>query len=212
MSLIARGMTHIELPNWQFYDRNCHAARRIGLFAEVAVVNRFRARYRLARAFRGLDLDGYSMATRQGYEALTRVSLHWSAFETMLKALCVQGDRVPALVAKYPHAGCSDDVRRADPDGRFVRYVLENLDGETRLRGQLSHHLAGQDVPPTALAKAIRHIFLHGLLTPNARQVDPRNVQSICNKLSRGLVIIMDGEFAAAVSDLEEMLRPAGEF
>jgi hypothetical protein len=212
MTLVARGGVQIELPHWRFYDQNCHDAHRTGVFAAPALVNRFRARYRFARAFRGLDLDGYGESTRQGYEAIIRVSLHWSAFETMLKALCLRGDQVPDIVARYPHAACGDDVRRADPDGRFVRFLLEQLEPyETRLRGQLEAHLAGNEVPATALSKSIRHIFLHGLLTPNAKQVDPRNVQFICNRLARGLHIIMDGEFSRAVAALFELLLPPEE-
>ena len=78
------------------------------VFTSAADVNRFGARYRLASAFKGLNLGGYSDTTAQGYDALTRVTLAWSAFEALLKATGRTRHDIPALSA-------SMDFRSASP-------------------------------------------------------------------------------------------------
>ena len=72
------------------------------------------------------------------------------------------------------------------------------------VRSQVDSHLRGEDCPAPALAAAIRHIFLHGPLTPNAKEARPDDVKIICDRLSRALVTMMDREFSNRVADLVE--------
>jgi hypothetical protein len=46
------------------------------------------------------------------------------------------------------------------------------------------------------LASAIRHIFAHGWLSPNANQVNPNTVVEICDLLHQFLLSFMDIEFS----------------
>lgn len=188
-------------PLWTEYDSRCMVAASTGLFARVAIVNRFQARYRFARAFRGLDLEGYSLTTAAGYDALTKVSLHWSAFESACTALRIPPSDVPNVAAKYDNHQCLADLRRVDPDGRFFTFVHAHLERE-RHRAQIAEFLDGRDCSPIALGKAVRHIFLHGPLTPNASQVHPHAVKAMCDRLSRALMTIIDKEFSERVKDL----------
>jgi hypothetical protein len=50
------------------------------------------------------------------------------------------------------------------------------------------------------LASAIRHLFAHGWLTPNANQVDPVVATTICNDLCTFLLRVMDDEFGSRVA------------
>lgn len=188
-------------PLWAEYDRRCMVAATTALFARVAIVNRFQARYRFARAFRGLNLEGYSLTTAAGYDALTKVSLHWSAFESACAALRIPAVNIPKVAANYDNTQCLADLRRVDPEGRFFTFVREHLDGD-RHRAQIADFLDGEDCSPIALVKAVRHIFLHGPLTPNASQVHPHSVKAMCDRLSRALMVITDKEFSGRVKDL----------
>jgi hypothetical protein len=144
------------------------------------------------------------MSTTIGYTALTRVSLHWSAFESLLKAVRVRDSDVPKLAARYTYADCLKVVRAHDPEGRFFTFVLAHLSGPgaERLREQLTGYLRGGDCPSLPLAKSIRHIFFHGMLTPSAQDSRPQDVDAICTRLSRSLVTIKDREFSERVGQL----------
>jgi hypothetical protein len=165
------------------------------------MVNRFKARYRLARAFRGLDLEGFSRATQEGYSALTKVSLHWSAFEAMLLAFGL-GDDARSIARGYDFSRSVAAVRRYDPGDLYFTFVREMLDARSPLKRQLRQYLAGGPVTTFALAKALRHIYFHGHLTPNAREVAPGSVVAICNVLTDSLVFVMDEEFSSRADDL----------
>jgi len=52
------------------------------------------------------------------------------------------------------------------------------------------------------LTKAVRHIFFHGTLTPNARGSEASEVAIACMALAGGVVQVMDVEFSTAVDDL----------
>ncbi len=73
-------------PRWGTFLDHREKVIRSHVFTRLPHVFRFGARYHLARAFRGLDLDGYTLPIKQGYEALTRAALHYSAFEGLLQA------------------------------------------------------------------------------------------------------------------------------
>lgn len=72
----------------------------MGLTPDAGDVNRFGARFRLAKAFRGLNLEGYSSNTASGYDALTRVLLTWSAFEQFQHTMVLTPQQLPAVLGQ----------------------------------------------------------------------------------------------------------------
>ena len=199
MTLIAKAAPKFEPPRWSDYDKRATVAASTPAFAKAAVVNRFCARYRFARAFRGLVLEGYSSDTRQGYDALTKVSLHWSAFEQLLRAIKVTDAR--SIAARHDFAQCLSDMRAADPTNVFFQFVLSHLDSES-LKAPVGEYILGKSCSALALSKAVRHIFLHGPLTPNVSGLAPSVVSAVCDALSDALVTVMDFEFERNVADL----------
>ncbi len=168
-------------------------------------MNRFRARYRLARAFRGLHLEGYSDATTQGYDALAKVSLHWSAFEQLMKATRITSIR--DLENGYNFDACFDAIRRCDGDARFFKFVRVNLTNRA-LAANVDNFLVGRPCSALELVKAVRHIFFHGPLTPNVDGLSPHTVSGICDELSLAVVTVMDTEFLSRVEDLVNAYPP----
>lgn len=200
MIFLVRRPPEFSPPGWGEYGDRVNVAAQTSLFERAAVVNRFYARYRLARAFRGMTLEGYSAATTEGYNALTKVSLHWSAFEQLKRALRLQDSR--ELARKYEYSNYLGQIRLADPDGKFFNFVVEQLDADA-LKKPVGDFLKGESCNTLVLAKSVRHIFLHGPLTPNVKGLAPATVTSICDALSQSLTEIMDHEFSLRVQDLK---------
>lgn len=65
--------------------------------------------------------------------------------------------------------------------------------------------LQGQTCSCITLAKGVRHIFLHGLLSPGVQGSDPSVISEICDLLSECLFEIIDREFNAKAERLEAM-------
>jgi len=188
------------------YELHYQIAGCTQLFASAKTVNRFFARYRFARAFKGLELEGYSEDTTSGYNALTKVTLHWTAFEQLCRAIKVTDMR--AIGQRHSYGECLKSIREADPQNIFFRSVKFHITAPDQ-KSQLDAFINNGPCTSLTLAKSIRHIFLHGPLTPNVNGCSPHAVSTICHALCKSLVEIMDVEFVNAASGLEEMFNPS---
>jgi hypothetical protein len=61
---------------------------------------RFANRFRLATSFRGMDLEGFTPETTDGYGSLTRVLFTWTAFEGYAD---LANDPAPPYRTSLPH-------------------------------------------------------------------------------------------------------------
>lgn len=194
--------------NWKQYDRDVFyvGAGQFGFAADNGDVNRFAARFRAAACYRGVNLEGYSAATASGYSALCRVLFTWSAFESFLH-ICGLDQRTvgPTLDARGALVVIAD-IRRADRGNVFYRFIYDRVNA-THKR-ELDSFFNDDPCNAGYLASAIRHIFAHGWLTPNANQVDPDAVTTVCSTLCDFLIDVMDQEFGNRVADgLDDLYR-----
>ncbi len=190
-------------PKWEIYEQHYQIAGQTNLFAAAKTVNRFFARYRFARAFKGLDLEGYSDETTNGYNSLTKVTLHWTAFEQLCRAIKITNMRV--IGQRHSYDECLKSIREADPQNIFFKSVKFHITTPDQIN-QLDAFINNGACSSLTLAKSIRHIFLHGPLTPNINGCSPNAVSDICDALCKSLVEIMDIEFASRASELQQFL------
>ena len=167
------------------------------------MVNRFAARFRFALAFRSLELQGYSAETANGYSALTRASLFWTAFEQFKRALRIDDTR--EIVKLYPFDEHLAKIRALDSAPKFFRFLKNHLKVKTQ-EEEIQKFLKGESISPLVLAKSLRHIFLHGPLTPNAHGAIPSEVVLICELLCDYMLTVMDEEFDKRAKELFEEL------
>lgn len=187
--------------NWTQYDRDVYyvGAGQFGFVANNGDVNRFGARFRAAACYRGVNLEGYSPATTGGYSALCRVLFTWSAFESFMH-ICGLDQRTagPILDARGATAIIAE-VRRADAGSVFYRFIYDRVNAAHQR--ELDNFFNDDPFNAGYLASAIRHLFAHGWLTPNANQVAPDTVVTVCNTLCDFLIDVMDQEFGSRVAE-----------
>jgi hypothetical protein len=114
-------------PNWDIFNYFARIASPsyFNLFSSTGDINRFAARYRLAKCFRGMSLESFSESTANGYSALCRVLLVWSAFEYFLKAINIRQTDLADLLSSYNTKQWIDEIRMADVDEKFYRFIYE---------------------------------------------------------------------------------------
>ncbi len=181
------------------YDARATSAGRTGIFNIASVVNRFHARYKFARSFKGIQLEGYSASTVSGYSALMSASLHWTAFELFKQALHIKDTR--DLIELYPFDSHLSAIRACVSNKPFFNVIRGHLI-DRKQQAQIEAFANGASISPLVLGKALRHIFLHGSLTPNAAGASPSEVQIICEELCKYMVEVMDGEFEKRAKEL----------
>lgn len=124
MGLIARDPTLRNMPGG--YARFCelarsgHRAQAMRFDCSNGDVSRFAARFRVARSFSGISLDGYSDETVHGYDALFRVFLAWSAFERFLGILGEDPKTIMPRLRPYGPKRHLDAIRKLDRNRRFL--------------------------------------------------------------------------------------------
>ncbi|EHH1187385.1 hypothetical protein OTE47_004468 [Vibrio vulnificus] len=191
---------------WGNYDGfvNHHGYSRFNFEGTEGDVNRFGARFRLASSFKGLELEGYKEQTQNGYGALCRIFLCWSAYEVFLEIMGLKTSNTATMLSKYQPLKIANVIKSLDVNNKFYNFIYERVN--KKHKAELDLYFNSDPCNPQYLASAIRHIFAHGPLTPNANEVEPKVVVEICDSLSEFLLTVMDSEFSSVIEmELEIM-------
>jgi hypothetical protein len=167
--------------------------------ATAADLNRFAARYRAARSFGEATFGALSHDTGSCYSALCRFTLAFSAFECLERALGEHAELLRAVTREVRSRENVELVRELDQELRILEFVYDRLDEKRgkKLRAGLEAFVSHEDYDPLVVARALRHIFVHGLLTPNVSKGHPRNLTRLCDHLSEFLLDTAGRAFSA---------------
>lgn len=172
---------------------------QLGFVGSAGDLNRFWSRYRLAKSFQSISLDSYTAETTEGYSALFRVFLAYSAFEQLLDCCGLNLPGVEPLLPPYKPSECEEAIRKVEHYDSFLGVVMKHLDRVAH-RTQLENFLSGKPCNVLYVAAGIRHIFAHGKLTPNSGAGFTAPAQQISTILCEFLFHVMDGEFSGRLS------------
>lgn len=183
--------------------KNGHSSKNMGFQATNGHVTVFANRMRVARSFRGIQLDGYSPATTLGYNAFFQVFLTHSALECyaqLIGADPAYGLPIADAIQRYAPEPVIQTLLHNDPDGRMCSFVSRKLKAKT-LQKIIQACQRGESTNVAGLSAAIRHIFAHGELTAHANRVNPRRAHVICLAISDFLLDFMDREFTRQIDE-----------
>jgi hypothetical protein len=173
--------------------------------SNFSTLSQWSARFRFAKSFKGLDLgEAYKTEdTPRSYASITRIFLVYSAFETYCNALNIRcGDeaQVRFLQDNLLRETTLSEIRKADPDNKLFIFLASHLN---RNNTQIMNNLIKGEVSNiniSFLAKSIRHIFAHGVLTGNAGGLSAKRLEKIAKLISNFLLECMDKDFESRVA------------
>jgi hypothetical protein len=179
-----------------------HNLESIGFSSKVSVgdINRFNSRVKLARNFRGIDLEGYNPETISGYDGFFQVFLTHSALERFLKINSLNLHELETWIAPYHPEKVIQEFVDKDPAKLLYKFLYKHLDKE-RQKTKLSDCRNFKNKNLAYISASIRHIFAHGHLCANSNKIKPENVNMICVLLSDFLIDFMDAEFTKKIED-----------
>ena len=175
------------------------------LTSNFPILSQWSARFRFARSFKGLDLgEAYKTEdTPLGYVSIMRVFLVYSAFETYCKALncqCGNEDQVRFLQENSLGEKTLLEIRKLDSGNKLLTFLASHLN---RNNSQIMNNFINGEVASiniSFLAKSIRHVFAHGVLTGNAGGLSAKRFEKIAKLISDFLLACMDDDFERRVA------------
>jgi|GEM_PF-899107 len=175
------------------------------LTSNFPILSQWSARFRFAKSFKGLDLgEAYKTEdTPSGYVSIMRVFLVYSAFETYCKALncqCGNEDQVRFLQENSLGEKTLLEIRKLDSGNKLLTFLASHLN---RNNSQIMNNFINGEVASiniSFLAKSIRHVFAHGVLTGNAGGLSAKRFEKIAKLISDFLLACMDDDFERRVA------------
>lgn len=187
---------------WRRENEPLHLPERIS----NTELNRFAARYRLARAFNGIDADGYAKDTIEAYGALLKVFLAYSALEQFHKAVKPVNPR-QRLHDRWASLAVSPAASLRESDA-ILQFLIKTVRHD-RLRDRLIDFQRGNHDNVLIVAMALRHAVAHGFMSVHPEGTSPRVSKTFCQQLSRMLLSISDQAFIELLESLSIDFGPA---
>lgn len=192
--------------SWNSYDSYISAFGFDGYEfpCKIGDVNRFGARFRVAVSFKEIVLEEYGSETSDGYSALCKVFLAWSAFEAFMNVFDITQKSATSVVNSSSATSVVSNIRTLDENDSFYKFIYERVNSAHQK--QLDEYFTSNPCNALYLASAIRHLFAHGPLTPNANKVRPSVVCEICQLLFEFLIHVMDSAFTKHIKKMNKIL------
>ena len=169
-------------------------------------LNRFAARYRLARAFNGIDADGYNKDTVNAYGALMRTFLAYSALEQFHKAVPPVSGRLH-LSDRWADQANSQVTSLKGSDA-IIQYLIQSV-SHKKLRDKLIAFQRGEHENALIVATALRHAVAHGFMSVHPEGTSAKISQMFCNQMTNMLLSISDHAFIELLESLDIDFGPA---
>ncbi len=164
--------------------------------ADFAAFSRYRARYKLAHGLDSITVEGIAQATEESYFVALRVTLAYTALESLETALSDgPGTQVqnPKLLTRLLH----------ERNSEMCQALLESIDPRTHAneREKFQKLLSGESKNLRSAAYAIRNLMAHGVLTANRLGLDKsRARRQLLNDLADCVLTAADARFTKHVS------------
>lgn len=209
MSFIVRDPSLHNMPKGYAAFRDLtssgRSAQSIGFRKDIGHVSRFASRFRVAKSFDGIQLQGYTVPTVRGYNALFKVFLAYTAYDLF------KGIAPEALIAErakdYPVKALMTEIRKRDRSIQWIKFLKDHA--TVKWRNKLGDIMSGQSDDIFDLAAAARHIFAHGHLTAHPGGVDASEPVIICDILFDFLMKFMDNEFDRIITEFKNETKEA---
>jgi hypothetical protein len=169
---------------------------------DFATINRFIARYRLARSFQGLHLDDYSKKIINGYNGIFHVYLAFSAFECLLNGIKLTGVEMNWDKTEHNHkftdAMLANKIRL---NTQLLRLLVENLDAKKLINKVIDfQNSLSSDVAP--VVKGIRNLVAHGELSATGAVAGSQKHTNALHELATLVLDDSDKIFTGFVSKI----------
>lgn len=183
----------------RFCELNKVSDKAIPSHINLAEINRFAARYRLASGFESLNVRGFRQdSTIKGYSATLKVFLAYTALEQLHKASKISAKQHLHERFEESLPNLAEKLRETS---KILTFLSEQLQSQT-LRQKLQEFIEEKHDICLYVATGLRHAFSHGFLSVHANNTMPKQTILFCENLSNMLIDLADREFSKITESL----------
>lgn len=199
-----------NLPGWDEFCKLAKAENSNALMnrvfgnsnAKIGDVTRLNARYRLAKDVKSIEYETLELRTAEGYTALMKAFLACNALESYMKLIghnsVLQGSKV--LFSDVELDKLAKEIGILDKKRLFFGFIQKKADAKSKnLKEILNAYVECKPYNPISLLVGIRHIFAHGILTPNASKDNVSVIIKIAYLLASNALNKIASEFALRI-------------
>jgi hypothetical protein len=176
-----------------------HSSRQMGLKGAEGDVSRWNSRVKVARNFRGIQIESCSDRTLRGYNGFFQVFLTHSALERYLPIINIDVNELEDVLKPHGPEKVVEQFFDQDRRGRLFEFLDRWVN--PRLRASLRACREGTCCNVFYLSASVRHIFAHGHLAANSYGMNPDHVAAACGTISDFLLDFMEADFTLRVRD-----------
>lgn len=186
-----------NLPS--YYDEYVTRAKTTKKSYALPLLNTFAYRYRLAESFQGIIAPEVGR-TLSGYNALTKVFLAYTAYETIVKA-----SRSLRVRNVYAHElNVIFDVLLAQRlrENTKLRDYLTSYKSDSGLKTKIQNFFDGSTHDVVCVAYALRNIYAHGDLTASSVGTETIAKRKLFTDLANAILDYCDDRFSDCLDKL----------
>ena len=144
-------------------------AKKISDKQVKSCLNRYTYRFRLAKAFEGLQAPTVSKRTLDGYSIATKLFFAYSAYDEIREVEKLLRGKSKVKTYKVFNFSVANKIRR----NRGLQILLTNsiAVSEVRLKNNLKLFYENQNNEVMCIATALRHCFAHGDFTASSAEL-----------------------------------------
>ncbi len=172
---------------------------------ETVSINRFVARYRLAKSFKSIEFEGYKDVTVSAYNTIFQLFLSYSALDILFK-----GIKQNKHIAKYKKTIYAIKVKDADLADRlkknkaFMKMLTDNILDETTKIELNRFCVEPTKINMMGIARGCRHLTAHGEMSAaGSTALNKKNAADL-KMLSDLVLIAADNSFTEFVEALSK--------
>ncbi|BAQ61282.1 hypothetical protein GM3708_1688 [Geminocystis sp. NIES-3708] len=145
----------------------------------MSELNRFAARFRLAKSYEGLIMKDYPDASTLAYGSVFGLFLTYSAFEQLYKAL---GSPNRVIVREW---AINDETiaKKLRKSTKILSFIEKKVDSD-QLRSRIKQFNQKEHNNILVIAQAVRHLVAHGMMSIHSGNVKPNTVKNFCDLLT----------------------------
>jgi len=201
-------MNKYNLPNWKKFSLALKAgnkAKDFGFYSKDGDITRVNARYRVAKSFHKIELEGFSIETTSGYEGLLKVFLTFSTLEGYINLITNnENPSIPLVAFDFINREkanlVSKKVLKLDNKKKFYTFIKRYVTRDN-IKNEIDKFYNNEEHNLVFLLSGIRHIFGHGYLSASSNGISPKKVNKICMLLSDFILNEIANDFALRIED-----------